>query len=1049
MQCTSSLFRTNDDRVPTGIATYGITDWDRKHGNHRALVHVDDPADIVCAYLPWRRRDAHPEAKHVMVIDAQTGQVVTNVMVATCNKEYGEILFQPTSGTGAYYLYYLVPGEDPYGETWPRSSFPIIQYKRPQNRPEELWLETHGLRREDLETTTNPRRWHQQEKTVYATVWREFPLAERVEFQARGERHSFFPMEVIATLDEMDELEHACRFQPFILFPELRSNPIRMTDALPFSWAARDAEQLALLSGSVMRNEYYVFQIGVFASKTLLKDLSVGYSDLATASGDTIPAKAFTCFNLEGVDQHGKDFTKLIDVEYRKIQALWFGLDIGRNAQPGHYTGTVTVQSEGEAPQSVALAIEIKEEVLEDRGDGDHWRLSRLRWLNSRIAIDDDVCAPFTPISVAANTVNILGRRIELNDSGMTGQVTSFIDMFNVCDEGQAVLRDPVTLEVVRDGRVIEQSGNALECIHTSPGTARFVATSASDAVTVRVETTVEMDGFIGHVVTLDAKRPVAVDMIRLRLPFDRQTSRYFMHHAEMTIDQISQKTDFGSTRDEQWSYPTERFELLWLGSHKAGLCLRVPPNQPAWINDGKGKVTCTSDKHGSTITLDTGPMLINGQATFAFEIYATPFKPLSRDSWNMRHYHESYSADPKIAKGQDAGATVFTYHQGNSTNPYISYPFLMAEELKAAADVIHAGGGLMKAYYTIRELSDRASELWTLLSLGNEILMASDTKPGYPAYHLGYDQLSQRPLEYQLRMQVGWPYTGYPWQCEHLVSNYHSRWHTTVNMGAYTTIDGSLQISGASRWSNFYMEGMKWLMENAGLDGIYLDGITFDRESFKRVRKTLVRTKPEGLIDYHSSPAVIAQMPYFDRLWFGEGADYSRGPDYWLVAVSGVPFGVGGEMLGGGASAQRGMVFGISNRFGWDSTERVDPSHLWRWWDEFDIANAEMIGWWQEACPVKTDHAKVKATAYVHRGRSVALAVASWADEQVDVKLDLDWDAIGLDPNEVTISRPRIDFFQEELPGTVLDLLPIEPARGWIIVIDRAHRTANKQGLT
>jgi hypothetical protein len=85
----------------------------------------------------------------------------------------------------------MVPEEDEYGETWPRSSFPIIQYKRPQNRPDEAWMEAHSLTRQALETTTNPCRWHQKEKTIYAPIWRELPLAELVEVQARGERHTF------------------------------------------------------------------------------------------------------------------------------------------------------------------------------------------------------------------------------------------------------------------------------------------------------------------------------------------------------------------------------------------------------------------------------------------------------------------------------------------------------------------------------------------------------------------------------------------------------------------------------------------------------------------------------------------------------------------------------------------------------------------------------------------------------------------------------------------------------------------------------------------
>ena len=82
---------------------------------------------------------------------------------------------------------------------------------------------------------------------------------------------------------------------------------------------------------------------------------------------------------------------------------------------------------------------------------------------------------------------------------------------------------------------------------------------------------------------------------------------------------------------------------------------------------------------------------------------------------------------------------------------------------------------------------------------------------------------------------------------------------------------------------------------------------------------------------------------------------------------------------------------------------------------------DAEMIGYWRDACPVETDNDLVKATAYVHRGERVAIAVASWAGEAVDVRIDLDWEAVGLDPAGVTVSVPEIGFFQEELPGVSL----------------------------
>ena len=55
----SRFFRDNADRVPAELPEYGVGEWDHLvQGNHRAVVEVGAPAPAVCAYLPWRRRDA-------------------------------------------------------------------------------------------------------------------------------------------------------------------------------------------------------------------------------------------------------------------------------------------------------------------------------------------------------------------------------------------------------------------------------------------------------------------------------------------------------------------------------------------------------------------------------------------------------------------------------------------------------------------------------------------------------------------------------------------------------------------------------------------------------------------------------------------------------------------------------------------------------------------------------------------------------------------------------------------------------------------------------
>ena len=67
------LCKDTYDRVPRGVARFGMGAWDRALGNHRAVIKVNQAGEAAYAYLPWRRRDAFPQAKHVRVVDGQTG----------------------------------------------------------------------------------------------------------------------------------------------------------------------------------------------------------------------------------------------------------------------------------------------------------------------------------------------------------------------------------------------------------------------------------------------------------------------------------------------------------------------------------------------------------------------------------------------------------------------------------------------------------------------------------------------------------------------------------------------------------------------------------------------------------------------------------------------------------------------------------------------------------------------------------------------------------------------------------------------------------------
>ena len=86
---------------------YGVGDWPEALGNHRARIRVEQSADAVWVHLPWRRRDAAPDRTDILVIDGTTNQRIENVLRVNIQRQSGDLLFQPVTVPGEYFVYYL------------------------------------------------------------------------------------------------------------------------------------------------------------------------------------------------------------------------------------------------------------------------------------------------------------------------------------------------------------------------------------------------------------------------------------------------------------------------------------------------------------------------------------------------------------------------------------------------------------------------------------------------------------------------------------------------------------------------------------------------------------------------------------------------------------------------------------------------------------------------------------------------------------------------------------------------------------------------------
>ena len=327
---------------------------------------------------------------------------------------------------------------------------------------------------------------------------------------------------------------------------------------------------------------------------------------------------------------------------------------------------------------------------------------------------------------------------------------------------------------------------------------------------------------------------------------------------------------------------------------------------------------------------------------------------------------------------------------------------------MKNYVDYAHSAGDKVKIYYTVRELTNHAPEFFALKSLGHEIF--SPGKGG-----------------------------GFAWLQEHLDGDYIGAWFVDYYK------DAAIVNTGISRWHNFYVEGLNWLTRNIGIDGVYIDDLAFDRNTMKRIRRTLEQNRPEPRIDVHSANQFnpsdgyinsmflyMEHMPYLDRLWFGEYFKYDKGPDYWLTDVSGIPFGMMSEMLQDGGNPWRGMLYGMTAR---EPSNKM-PARLWKVWDSFGIKQSRMIGYWVTYNPVKTGRDDILATTFVRDGKTM-IAIASWAKEDADVKLKIDYKKLGINPKKAMLTAPAIEDFQQAFTAKPDDTLKVPAGKGFLLILE------------
>lgn len=778
------------------------------------------------------------------------------------------------------------------------------------------------------------------------------------------------------------------------------------------------------LTCACAKDEYFVLQL-LLVSEEETEEVSITASPLICGAQQA--EHAVTCINTQGVDKWGVPFEKKLFISKKEIQPVYLGFQLEGCAGPAAEAELVI---QGNEERRLRVTLQMKEGKAVNNGLDDLWRLSRLQWLNSSLYQDNNAVSPYTPVRFEENTLHFLGRTVALQKSGLPKSAASYFDeSILLREEPQAeLLEKPMVFDV---GEPVEYSGVAVTPMGAN---AQLSSHGESEHLSIDVQAIARYEGSFTYQIKLCAKEDCTLPDVRLTAYFTQKASAYNNGLGKWG----------GTYQDIDYTWNNMHQDCLFTGGVNCGMRIkwkaerylrplvniyyaaqeRVVPVE-TWANHGKGTIV-SKKENGAVVSAQTREFRMSKGETrvFLFELHVTPFRPIDyKKHFATRYCHNNHlkSWEKELKAAKKNHLTHIVIHHGNELHPFINYPFIEVEEMKKFVTAAHKEGIGVKFYYTSREHSNHMAEVFPYKALGDEIILRKKGE--------GYS----------------WQEGVSPWLTKYFGETIIPAWRVLYQKGKHKgDHDISFIVRPDSRLDNYYIEGLKWLVEQVGIDGIYIDDTALDRQTMERARKVL--DTRQGLIDMHmwnheeeragltSCVNLYTEIfPFLDSLWIGEGFPANRlAPDYILTEMSGFPYGQTSGMLDG-ADQHVGMLYAMNSRYGWS---RWDAPNLYRLWDDFGIEQAEMRGYWHSKAPVKTGEADVLATTYLRDGKAL-VAVYNFAKQKKRFSLSVCCELLGFVPDPAAVA-PYVKGLQRKRGVQLCSPLTLKGRSGMIIELQK-----------
>jgi len=786
----------------------------------RVVFEVKNAADVVRGEAVWRRSGRSIRLQGLKLLSAADFKEVPDARVVECSGERVVVDFRPAAGPGLYHLYY-------------GAAEPVLFQPSPE--------------------------WTKQ-----AASGEPKSRAGALRIETRCALESFHPMETIALRSESDALLARYPGKPYLVFPEDRDRPVKLTREICADWALQGPSQDLVLSAD--RNEYRVFQLGIWACRKAIPDLAVRCTDIVPVGGGSVlPAARFQCLTLESRIQ-----SLFIEkprgphpVPRGCTRALWCAFDLPADMAAGEYTCKIVVSPAGLPEAAVPVRLTVSGTVVADRGDDDLHRLSRLRWLESDIGLSDAVHPPYRPLKRSKKrTIATWGHAIKLGPDGLPRQLR--VGEEKVLEEGIRIggtVRGRSVSWRDRDCRFTEETGGHI-CWE---GSAR------AGSLCLAVKGRMEFDGCVALDLTLQSPGPVTIDNLGLSLTWRRK-------HAG-----LASGMGYRGRRehDRTWCHrpgATHQFTpSIWMGSIHAGLGWKTWDTS-AWEDAARqDAITVKETRDGVCMAAQLGRRTVTNAAPWhmTFALLPTPVKPADPRHWDFRYLHKGGDFMPsdedtpqsflkdncrRLNEVKAMGVKRLNLHDW--WGPAFNYPWQWEgpDNLSRLSREANKRGIHVKVYNSGRELSSLAPEFWALLYEGTR-----------------YDFLKDRddPAVKGLFQDA--------WHENHLPDALPQGWpRVPPGMGNEHTVP----VSNHTRNGNFYLESMRYMTQHFGTEGAYWDGADGPtlghREMAKRLWTMFRETNLDAVTDVHHGDAQTSSpisdhmlcFPFIDSLWHGEGFD-------------------------------------------------------------------------------------------------------------------------------------------------------------------------------